>query len=193
MKCREVQESLDQMFTVGGLELTPEMTAHLDSCPECREYYEDLVDLSKDLTPLAEISLSPVEVSRLEAGLEAGLDKAKPALSRPTDRKFINIMAPMALAAAAMVVLLLWSPWQNRLPQPISKATSAEIQFENLDADDILPLLTSKDADLLPALVDEKTASYITEQIKPMQADEVLEKLTTDEVKWLNDNLSMEI
>jgi hypothetical protein len=193
MKCHEVQERLDQMFTIGGLELSPDIRVHLAGCPECREYHEDLRDLSQDLTPLAEISLSPAEVLRLEAGLEAGLEKAQPALSRPAGRRIINIMAPMALAAAAMVVLLLWSPWQNRLPQPISKVTSAEIQFDNLDADDILPLLTSKDADLLPALVDEKTASYITEQIKPMQADEVLEKLSTDEVKWLNDNLSMEI
>jgi len=193
MKCRDIQDSLNQMFTFGGLDLSPGAQTHLETCPECREYYEDLVDLNQDLAPLTDIALTPEEAARLNTGLTAKIEKLESAASRSATRRIFTVLAPLSLAAAAVLALLLWSPWQHYVLQPTSTTVVGEFQFDKLKSDDILPLLTSNDADLLPALIDEKTASYITEQVKPMQADELLESLSKDEIKWLNDNLSMEI
>lgn len=192
MKCREIQDNLNQMFTAGGLELSQDMHAHLEACPDCREYYQSLVTLNQALAPLSEIALTAEETARLNQSLAAAVAEADRRVPQPIIRKIFGAFAPLALAAAAVVVLLMWSPWQNYAIRSSQTMTADDLQFDNIKSDDIISL-TNGDTELLPTLVDEKTASYITEQVEPMQADEVLDKLSTDEVKWLNDNFSMEI
>jgi hypothetical protein len=191
MTCHQVQDYLAENLTSDGLEMTPETKAHLDACADCAAFYREMQSLTSELAPAGEFCLSEVESARMHRGLAEKINLTRRTEDRAARRKILAL-APMALAVAAMVVLVIWQPWQKTVIGPTLSA-SEELQIEHLRADDIIPMFSNSDAELLPSVVDTSTATYLTGQVKPGQADDILDSLSADELKWLEKNLAMEM
>ncbi len=42
-------------------------------------------------------------------------------------------------------------------------------------------------------MVDQQAVTYLTDQVDPIQAEDILESATSDEINWLMKNYSMEM
>ncbi len=70
MNCHEVHDAIDTGFTSVGIDITADIREHLDACPECMAYYDELRGMVELLHPLDNLELTPVESKVLLNGLE---------------------------------------------------------------------------------------------------------------------------
>lgn len=193
MTCTRIKEYIQELFVSGGFELPQEIKEHLDSCHECRAFAEDLTALSRTLAPLGDIALTAEEAARLEADLSAlfSAEARKPVAVSPEGK--IAAIARMALAAAAVLILMMM-PWDPDFPSQVNfMPNTDDLHLTRIDEMDMASLFTDGETDLLPSIVDNQSAVYLTDQVQPGQADDILEKLTPEELEWLMENVSMEI
>ncbi|MCI8631177.1 MAG: zf-HC2 domain-containing protein [Firmicutes bacterium] len=78
MKCSEIRELLS-LYIDNMLEssLREEVSAHIDTCPSCRNEYEELVSVVKMLSELPEVTISSDFDRRLREALDAETDAEK--------------------------------------------------------------------------------------------------------------------
>ena len=193
MDCQKVKEFIRDNFVLSGYDLPPDISGHLDQCSECRGEWEAMNILGEKLHSLSEISMSREETANLEAGLNRALAAmdARPSSYAPEARIFS--LARMALAAAAVLIMMAVS-FGPDMPSGLAVLQNMDaLQLSQVETDDMAMLLVNGESDMLPSLVDEESATYLTTQVKPGQVDDILETATPEELEWLMENLSMEI
>jgi hypothetical protein len=174
MKCDEAKAILDENLTATGF----------------TDHTKRLTDL---FDPLKDITLTDTESAVLEGRLHHAVDEAD-SLDAPYSRKNkISSITRLVFSAAAALVIMLIS-FNNDPPAQLAiNQRFNEIQLTQLSDNEILQLLMNGDADLLPSIVDQNSASYLTDQISPGQAEDIFETATTEELEWLLSNFNLEI
>lgn len=193
MNCERVTNYLEENFVATGFDLPDDIREHIDACDRCRAYFGELVSLGDILEPMADIALTPDEVIRLNADLDRSIDAAETSRSSYTSESRIFTLTRLAMAAAAVMLIMMVSlngefRSGSGLLQDIEELSIGSVESENLAG-----LFTNGDVEALPSLVEGDSASYITGQVQPGQADEIFETLTREELEWLMENLSVEI
>ncbi|MFH1700963.1 MAG: hypothetical protein ABIE07_10280 [Candidatus Zixiibacteriota bacterium] len=193
MKCHEFKSKMDELFTGSPMKLPDEMQNHIESCDECRAYYNEFAQMSEMLAPLAGFELTEKEAARLESGLRKKMiDEPAPIPVQPRERNIFSwIRMASAVAVVALIVLFIYSP---ESPNQITTALDwTEINSDNIDTDLLAEMIFDSDENILGEFIDESTTDYITSQIESDQAFDLLENLTEEELAWLSENFTMEI
>jgi hypothetical protein len=68
-----------------------------------------------------------------------------------------------------------------------------DFELTGTSVSDLAPLFVDNGGDLLPSMVDQQAVTYLTEQVDPAQAEDILESATSEEINWLMKNYSMEM
>jgi len=193
MDCSRTREFLDENFLAGGYHLPPEVEAHIGDCPECRAAYQEMLALGETLEPLADITMTAEETARFETGLSQAIAETGPRrLSYVPENRIFSI-ARLALAAAAVLVMMAVA-YNPDLPTGLALFQTDDVwQPTNLETEDVALMYADGDTDLLPSPMDDQTADYLTEQLHPAQAEDLLESVTAEELEWLQQNLTLEI
>ncbi len=193
MNCEQVKSWLTDNFTVTGIEATSEIAAHLDQCADCRAYAGELAALSAELTPLADISMTAIE----SAGVEAALDTAMRTMAIPDRRsrrkKNLFSIIRIATAVAAMILIVTVSFRTNSVDTSYPIYNIDDFELTGTSVQDLAPLFVNGNGDLLPSMVDQQAVNYLTDQVDPTQAEDILESATSEEINWLMKNYSMEM
>ncbi len=193
MKCFEVTEWLEENFTSERMELTSDISAHLDSCESCREFYSELVTLEEALLPLVDISLTPEESTQLSDSLESALGQEPAAIPVQPSESNIFSISRIIFAAAAVLVMVFLSSSPTQIDITVTAENYDNMQYSSLDDYDMASIITDSDEDLLPSLFDQTSAAYLASQLQPGQVDDILETLTDDDIVWLAQNYGVEI
>ncbi len=193
MDCQKVKDFIRDNFMSTGYDLPRDITGHLDECTECRAYLEEMNILGAKLDPIAEISMSPEETIDFETGLNRAIEAADAEQSTYVPENRIFSLTRMALAAAAVLIMMAVS-FNSDMTNGLAVLQNMDaLQLSQVDTDDMAMMFVNGDSDLLPSLVEDESAAYLTDQIKPGQADDILDAVTAEELEWLMENLTMEI
>jgi predicted anti-sigma-YlaC factor YlaD len=182
MKCKEVQNRIDFALTGQGVEIPEEFRSHLETCGACSAYLEQIEELAAALESQAEITLSPEEELLLHQEIDRQIDASEAEHQERTLRwvRWIPRIAIPAVAAAALILTIF-------IPQ---KSPVTEVL--NL-TDDELALVYYNLGDIGDdALVQKAAFTQIAQEIDPLDAEDVLEGASDEEIRWLMNNLSME-
>lgn len=193
MNCDHIKEWLTENFTAAGIEPTGEVAAHLEQCPECRAYAEELAALSSELAPLADISMTAFESAGLEAALDAVIQAAAIPDRRSRRKKTIFSVVRIATAVAAMFLIVTVSFHTNSVNTSYPIYNIDDFELTSTSVQDLAPLFENDNGDMLSSMVDQQTVNYLTDQVDPAQAEVILESATSDELNWLMKNYSMEM
>lgn len=193
MDCHRIKEFLQENFLATGYDFPAEVMEHLDGCPDCRAYYEELVSLGEKLDPISEISMTPEESMRFESELMPALEAVDPAPTSYVAEGRIFSIARLALAAAAVLVMMVVSNNPDISSGLAILQNVDELQLSQVDDEDMALLFSNGDSDFIPSLFEEESATYITNQLQPGQADNILETISPEELEWLMENLTLEI
>jgi hypothetical protein len=193
MDCHRIQEYLEDNFLATGYELPAGIREHLDDCGECRSFYEEMLSLGEYLSPISDIAMTADETIRFETGLMEAIEAVdRPGKTYAPEKNIITV-ARMALAAAAVVVMILVSYNPDKPAGLAILNNSNAWQLAQISTEDMTPLLVNGGSEILPSVVDDQSAAYLTEQIQPWEADNILETMTSEELDWLQKNLTLEI
>jgi hypothetical protein len=192
MNCRHVEKWMNDNITSSGIELPDEIRNHVDSCDKCRAYYRELLGLLEKLDGLNSIMLTADESSQLIRKIETAIDHSAQPDSKQSLIRWIATIARPALAVAAVLIITLFStphlPTDSTVSQEMEEVLPSRTGQENL-----LQLLLNGDLDYLSSLLDQSSISYITDQVKPGQVDDILNDISAEEMEWLMENLKVEI
>jgi len=193
MDCGEVKEFLNENFLVTGISLPGDLERHIESCEDCRRYYDELVGLGNRLAPLSDISMSAAETVEFETRLENSIDNLEVTEPVLSDESRIYSILRLTLAAAAVFLITVVS-FKSDFPAATAVFQDGEQwQLSRVESDDLAVFFSNGDSDLIPALVDGGSADYLTSRIPSDQAYGLLETATEEEMEWLMENFSMEI
>lgn len=192
MNCRRVKEWLDGDITSSGIELPDEIRKHVDSCGECRAYYQELLGLREKLGGLDNITLTADESDQLIRKIETAIDHSAQSDSKRSLVRWIVTIARPALAVVAVLIITMFST--RHLPTDLTVTQEIEeILPSRTGQENFLQLLLNGDIDYLSSLLDQSSISYITDQVKPGQVDDILNGISAEEMEWLMENLKLEI
>lgn len=193
MKCHEAKEWLTDNFTSGRTETADEIAAHLDECADCRAYYEELLSISAALSPLEDISMTDAESARFEETLNAAIQAVALPDRQSRRKKTISSVVRVATAIAAMFLIVTVSFHTDSIDTARPVYNVDDFELTGTSVQDLAPLFVDDNGDLLPSMVDQQSAAYLTDQVDPTQAEDILESATSEEIEWLMKNYSMEI
>jgi len=193
MRCTQVKERLIEQITAAGIQPPGNIQDHLDACDDCRVYYRELSLLSESLLPLDDISMTAEESAKLEAAVGAviGSGGRWNTCLKPEKKMYAIVRAAAAMAALVLIVLVVSG--KQTADEAMPMYSIDEFDLSHTSAEDMAPLFVNGDQDYLPSLVDEEKAAYLTDQVYPAEAEEILESATTEEIEWLMENYSLEI
>ncbi len=130
MKCGDCRNLLSRFLDQALTDLERgQVTAHLDSCPDCRRLHQSFVDIHDTLGALP--AAEPPD------GLSARVTSAALRAGREPGRSFLDRLIPIAwptaaLAVAVALLLMVLQPRLVRSPSPAStKATAAAAASED--------------------------------------------------------------
>lgn len=107
MTCIEIKQILDQSF--GQTEHEPEVDEHLTNCSECREYWEQLVNLSEALPGDEQFSFDDATIDSLIEKVEDAIHPSTDITSITTQETKnitqVNLMRWLPAAAAVLLVV----------------------------------------------------------------------------------------
>jgi predicted anti-sigma-YlaC factor YlaD len=193
MNCDYIKEWLTDNFTVAKIDPPDEIAAHLQQCPDCRAYAESLAALSAGLAPAAEMSMTEAESGMLLDAVDAAMQSvAVPERNARRKRRIFSIVR-IATAVAAMVLIVMVSFRTNSVNSSYPLYNLDDFELTGTSAQDLAPLFVDGGSDLLPSMVDQQAVTYLTDQVDPIQAEDILESATSDEINWLIKNYSMEM
>jgi hypothetical protein len=186
---------MHEHFVADGLDLSPDIQRHLDDCPECHKVYDELIALADMLAPLERIEMTTEESAKMITALDREIAKAPPGGLAPSgDRRIMSIFRT-ALAAAAVVVMVLASAsFNNKFPSsPTVFEAADDMMLSQVTSDDIATLVDSDETDLWTRMIDDESATYLTEVASAPQIDYVIDDISAEELEWLTENYSMEM
>ena len=97
MNCRECRDELE--LWVGQSELPPEIATHIDGCPECKAYWNELSGLVIAVADETAFQVTSAEASRIKAGIEQRMQSGQ-----PTTVTSLHWLRVAAVAASVIIV-----------------------------------------------------------------------------------------
>lgn len=193
MDCRQIKQFLDENFVATGFDLPDDIAGHVKDCGYCRDYYEELISLSASLDPIAEVSMTPDETAQFESGLFEAIEETEIAQPSYVPEGRVFSIARMALAAAAVLLMMVTS-FNPDFPAEVAiMQNTEELQLTSVEAEDVALMFDNGDGVLIPSMLEDQSASFLTSQMQPGQAEDILDDVTAEELEWLMENLTMEI
>ncbi len=193
MKCEQVQDWLIEHITAAGVKPAGDIDAHLETCQSCRGYYRELLALSDSLEPLKDISMTADESTELASRVTAAISDAGTWNTYLRPERKIYTVARAAAAIVAMILIVLISSGKQTTDETSPPYSIDDFDLSYTSVEDLAPLFVNGEQDYLPSLVDEEKAAYLTDQVLPAEAEEILESATGEEIEWLMANYSLEI
>lgn len=192
MNCRDFQNRLHLAVTSDGVRLDEETKAHIASCPDCREYYEALVAFAGDAKATATESLTSEEAERLTNGIARAIADVPQIATKKTVTQLWH-WAIRPVAAAALILLVGLMPGSRMSSTQNSDQQLQVMSMTEAEKTDALPLLLNGDIDQISRLLDQTSAAYITDQVRPSQVEDILDDTSTEELEYMLTTLSAEI
>ena len=113
MNCQSAKEQITDMLAAGSVELTRDLTGHVQSCPGCGTFYARQAEMFRAMeSGLSAMANEPVPVSllpRVRARLEA----------RASSRKWL-FQVLTASAVAAVILLAVYVPRGTKRPPSVA-------------------------------------------------------------------------
>jgi len=189
MKCNEVREQIDLQLKCGSHDLEPAYKEHLDSCVDCREYYDQTAGLA-ELLNSQEFEILPGELDDLT--FEKIAASARPAKKSGYLRNIFSIRWAWIPAAAAIFIMFTifpgrvnhdnesgtvkiidWSPsFSTYVPAGLDSTAFSSFNIDdndleileeeilyNSDVDYIIESLTDEEFDILYERINSKGGS----------------------------------
>lgn len=178
MNCRLFKESLT--LKLGAMDLDAREAEHIESCADCRAYYESLLSLESSLNEYQPAPLSEAEFTSVQNNLD---EKANRYLNRATGFYRVAVHYGVAVTSVFLLVFIsLFSNFkavddENGMPQFYYSDYTGEIElFDDSWIDD--------------QYVDEAVSSYVrTNGVG--SSDMVIGELSTEELIYLENNLDL--
>ena len=178
MNCRLFKESLS--LKLGAMELNAREKEHIESCADCRAYYESLLSLESSLNEYQPAPLSEAEFAAVQSELD---EKASRYLNRATG--FYRVAVHYGVAVTSVFLLVFISLFsnlstvddENGIPQLYYSSYTGEIElFDDSWIDD--------------QYVDEAVEDYV--QYNGIgSSDLVVGELSAEELIYLENNLEL--
>lgn len=192
MNCRDFQNRLNLAVTSDGVGLDTETTAHIEACPVCREYYEALLVFAGEAKATATESLTSEEAERLATGIARAIaDVPQIATKKIVVQVWHWAIRPVV--AAALILLVGLMPGSRMSSTQHSDQQLQVMSMTEAEKTDALPLLLNGDIDQVSRLLDQTSAAYITNQVRPSQVEDILDNTSTEELEYMLTTLSAEI
>lgn len=197
MNCSETREFLQIHFTAGGIDLDESVREHLDACPRCKAFYENLSELGSTLAPLADMRLTDEETVEMNAAINRRMafepkENTPVGAARPRKQKIFSI-ARIMLAAAAVVFMIVISSSPTRIKETAAVDDYSGIEYISISDYDVALLLEDSGVELLPSYIDQASAAYLASQLQPGQVDDLIESLSEEDISWIEENFAVEI
>ncbi len=192
MTCARFQD--EALLHFGENSLPEAMTAHLDQCPTCREFWNELSATAAAMPEDEDFFPSELEFNAAVAGVEARIDDlTRMAADQSEDTVVVSLRERVlrALPAVAAVLLMLTVGYNSYLSE-IGVSDTAETAAETIiDLSDLTALTTQEELfapsdEALTALLDDFTMTAATDA-----SEQLLDDLTAEELQYLEDNLDV--
>jgi hypothetical protein len=195
MKCEVCREMIDLAF--GLDDLTGEVKAHLDSCHECREYYQESLVLAAEL--LADRRFDPTadDLDHIARGVQSAIGpRANNTVLAPGHKTAPGLRWYLA---AAVVLLSLGAYWslshlsKEFVEEQITTAADTVPEVHDLKTDGLVSDVIIADQSYQPdqnayeMLLDEYTFGRSL-----VAGDELLSGLSEEELIFLEENFDIE-
>lgn len=195
MKCDACREMIDLAF---GLDiLTAEFKTHLDSCPKCRDYYQESLALASDLADDTRFHPTADELKQIARGIKASMSETTNITAMTPERK--KLPGQRWYLAAAVILLSLGVYWSTQQPsndyvveQFVSNIDSSletlALTFDGLVSEVLIADQSYQpDQNAYEMLLDEYTFGRSL-----VAGDEVLSELSEEELIYLEENFDIE-
>ncbi|MDD4052203.1 MAG: hypothetical protein PHR28_09950 [candidate division Zixibacteria bacterium] len=192
MNCRDFQSRLDTVMTSDGVKPDEETRAHIESCETCREYHEALIAFVGDAGVLAPESLTAEEAEKLIVGVRREIASV-PQVATETSIVHLWHWAIRPVAAAALILMVALMPGSRVTSTRSSDQRLQVMSMTEAENSDVMPQFLNGDIDQISRLLDTTSAMYITNQVHPAQAEDILDNTSTEELEYMLTNLSAEI
>jgi hypothetical protein len=190
MNCRDIQDELALLF---GAELPQELEAHLESCGECREYRQQLLELDRAVPNDAEFYPSVAESEQLASEVMQCLPfESNNKAAVPWRRKLTSILSaglrprPLGAAVVSALLLVLGLWWISLTPE--GPAERGPVLISQLSPEAVRDTsLYEPESETVALLVYEYAASEPTSP-----AGGIVDDLSDEEYEYLEKNLTAE-
>jgi len=179
MNCAEFKDSMNSKL--GGLNLTQAEQAHLEQCPDCRAYYDDLKQLESSLNEIEIAPITAVEFAAVQEKLDRRITGY---LSRATGLYDFMVRYGSSLAAVIMIVFVSYVSGLGpaKVDQNAVNITDSLLENTGYTVDDTQTL----DDKYFNAAVDDYSIRYGS-----VAGDLLLDDLTTEEYEYLKNNIDV--
>jgi len=116
MKCEQFKSNLS--LRVGELFLDDEEKMHLNSCPECKQYYKGISALEENLASLEIEPMTDKEFTNLSNNLDSAIEE-----SQSKGVRYYNMLIRYGASLAAVIILLFFSffhGFKTQVTKPIN-------------------------------------------------------------------------
>ncbi len=194
MNRREWEQYIAAAVTADGIELTPELRRVIETDPEAKAYYDELLLLSGRFTPLRHIAITADESESLLAGIEAEIETVASVTPSFAWSGLLKLLWQPAMAAVLLLIIVLL-PQMQKSPEIANVAVTNTVTSVTTDIGEteLALLLSDNEVESLSYLLDESTQSYITSQVEPGQAGDIFEQLSDEELQYLAENFTLEM
>ncbi len=192
MTCARFQD--EALLHFGENSLPEAMTAHLEQCPACREFWNELSATAAAMPEDEDFFPSELELNSAVAGVETRLDDLTPkAADQPDDTVVVSLRERVlrALPAAAAVMLMLTVGYNSYLSEIGVSDTAETASAVIFDLSDITEASTQEELfapsdEAFSALLYDFTTTASTDA-----SEQLLDDLTAEELQYLEDNLDV--
>jgi hypothetical protein len=182
MTCRECRDELE--LWVGQSELPPGIASHIESCPDCKAYWDELRGLAVSVANDTAFQVTSAQASRIKAGIERRMQS-----EQSTTITSLHWLRVAAVAASVIIVTGIgitgyranWFGHSVSTPNTTAVAV-ADTQTGNVAAEDVSEGLSDIDLSALESAVDSTTT---------LDDATVLDSLSDEQIQYLESNLDV--
>jgi hypothetical protein len=189
MNCRSVRKAIEEHIAAKGMPLSDSISGHIDSCPSCLAYLGQLLEMRTALD-LSREHVRPGELDDMTFEKIAALAGARKYMPRGIsikDHKLRWALAPVALAAAIVVAVLI-PEYYNR-PDMIIAANGASDQSSNEIINEIATSESLGTEILADMAIDLNFDNIADELMREAEFNDLLYGLTQSELEALNNKI----
>jgi len=179
-------------MTSEGVRPDDETRTHIESCPAWREYVDSLAAFTDEAGAMTSAALTVEEAEKMVVGIKREIAAAA---QESVDRDGFRIWqwAIRPAAAAALILLVGLMPGSRMSTTQNADQQLQVMSMTEAEKTDALPLLLNGDIDQVSRLLDQTSAAYITDQVRPSQVEDILDNTSTEELEYMLTTLSAEI
>ncbi len=178
MNCTEFRNILNEKL--GTNELRAIDDRHIKECPDCRQYYRELLLLSDGLSELSIRPMSTLEFAAMQGRLDRRISGY---LNRAVG--FYRFMVRYGIVFSTFILIFFMSVWQN-IPLKDEQFVDESNQSTSLYFDDYLEAAAIDD-DYIDLVIDD-----FSNKFNSYSGDILIGDLEDDEYQYLLENINAE-